>query len=129
MALRIGGAKRPPVVEEAPVEEQMPVEEAPLEEEVPMEEPMAEEAPMEEEAPAGGPIDPMTAGYKGPESGPFMCGNCVFFQDGTCALISGPVEESGLCNLFTPLGMAEEEAPAEEAPVEEMPPAEEEVTE
>jgi hypothetical protein len=133
MALRVSGAKKPPmpVEEEVPVEQ--PIPEAPMPEEMPMEEaPMPEEMPMEMGI---GKVDPMTAGYMGPEAGPFMCGNCIHFMDnGTCEVISAPVEEQGCCNLFTPMEvpmegeeMPTEEMPMEEplpeAPVEEEPPA------
>lgn len=128
--LRIAGNK-PPVPEE-PMPEEMPVEE-PMPEEMMAE----EEVPMEEglEQPEGGMLDPMIAGYKGPEMGPFMCANCQYFSEGTCAIVAGPVDDMGLCNLFTPVPQEEEmpvdeeelpmeepmpeEAPAEEVPMEE----------
>jgi len=121
MALRIGGAA--PV---APAEEELPVEE------MAAEEPMPEEMPMEEEAPVGGPVDQDTAGYLGPEHGPFMCGNCQHYQgEGVCEIVSGSIAEDGCCNLFVAVPHAEEEQmPAEEAPMpEEELPAEEELPE
>lgn len=125
MALRIGGGKQAA----APVEEeQMPMEEMPMEE-APAEEPMPEEAMAEEPAQGGGIVDPMVVNYMGPEFGPFSCGNCQFFGaagPNTCAVVQGPVEEEGLCNVFSPMAKDEgmEEMPQEEMP-EEMPAEEE----
>lgn len=120
MALRVGGAKPVPVEEEIPVEEPMPVEE---------EMPVEPEMPMEEPVPAGGMLDPMVAGYRGPEMGPFMCGNCIHFNgDGSCQILSGPVDEGGLCNVFTAIPQEEEMPMEEEMPAEE-PPIEEEMAE
>jgi hypothetical protein len=118
MALRVGGAKPAPMKEE-----EVPVEE-PIMEEMPEELPM-EEVPMEEPMSAGGMLDPMIAGYKGPEMGPFMCGNCMHFNgDGSCQILSGPVDEAGLCNVFS--AIPQEEMPMEEeAPMEEELPVEE----
>lgn len=125
MALRVAGNK-PPV--EAPIEEPMPEAEMPMAEEAaPMEEEPVD--PMAEGATGGGVIDPVIAGYKGPEMGPFMCGNCVHYgNDGSCALLTIPVDEMGVCNLFTPAPaeddeqmMAEEEMPADQPPQEPMP--------
>jgi hypothetical protein len=141
MALRIGGPKRqiPPAAE--PMEEQLI---AAAEEPMPEEDLMAElpptleeEAPMlEEEAPEMGVVDQLTAGYLGPEHGPFTCSNCVYFQDGgACQIVAGQIDPNGCCNLFTtmqdPEAMAEEPAMAEEEiPVEEpMPEVEESIDE
>jgi hypothetical protein len=103
MALRIGG--KPPIGL-PPIEEDVtaidPAEEALLEELAGMEEEALEEDPLPEEPAGVGVVDPLTAGYKGPEEGPFNCGNCKFFvEDGTCQIVSGPVEAEGLCNMFT----------------------------
>lgn len=140
MALRVAGKKPPvPMEEEAPMSEEMPVEEQmpeELPEELPEEMP-AEEPLPEEEMAATGVVDPVVAGYRGPEMGPFMCGNCQFFSpdDNTCDIVAGPVEPEGVCNMFTappaqeeempeegmPEGEMPEEMPTEEAPVEELP--------
>lgn len=129
MALRVAG-KKPAFLEEEAAEAPMP-EEMPVEEEMPEEELPAEEMPQEDmgdemgtEAPEEGVVDPVVAGYKGPEMGPFMCGNCQFFNpDGsnTCSLVAGPVEPEGVCNLFTAHPVQEEEMPEEGMPEEEMP--------
>jgi len=122
MALRIGGGKPPaPPVEEqaAPAPEPMPEDlmaELPetLDEEPVPEEPMAE---------GGGVVDPLVAGYKGPENGPFVCANCVFYGgqgEGTCAIVSGPIDPAGICNMFTSKSASEGVAPEEElAPTQE----------
>lgn len=127
MALRFGGKGKK--VAEAPVEEMAP--------EMPVEEPMPEEAapePMPEEpamemAPPMGVVDPMIAGYKGPEMGPFMCANCQFYapndEPGTCQIVAGPIEEQGVCNMFSPMQGPAEEEPMEEEPMLEEAPAEE----
>lgn len=124
MALRIGGRAPMPPVEE----EQLPVEEAPVEE--PMPEDLLSELPesleegLPEEATAGGMVDPVIAGYKGPEQGPFACSNCIHFrEDGSCEIIAGPVDPEGVCNLFTSAApVQQEEMPVEEEmPEEEMP--------
>ena len=48
-------------------------------------------------------IDPTVAGYFPPDKGPFRCGSCVYFEaEGACALVGGPIEADGCCNLFTP---------------------------
>jgi hypothetical protein len=116
MAFRIGGGKppAPPVEEEAPV----PQEEAPVAEEPLMEDDFGEEPPME----GSGEVNPLIAGYKGPEDGPFQCGNCVFYGrhgEGSCAIVAGPIDEGGLCNLFTSAAGLAGETPEEEIPVEE----------
>lgn len=52
----------------------------------------------------GGGLDPVTAGYRGPEQGPFMCGNCQYFAShgpNTCEFVSGDIDEMGVCNIFT----------------------------
>ena len=60
----------------------------------------------------GGTISPERAGYMGPESGPFMCGNCIHFSpgqasEGTCDLVAGGVDQDGHCNLFESANSAE----------------------
>ena len=129
MALRIGGAKKEMPVEEPMAEEQVPVEEPMPEEDLMAELPETleeEQAPEEPPMPeAGGQVDPLTAGYLGPEEGPFVCGNCVFYGDQTCSLVAGPIDPEGCCNLFTSANteapMEEEEMPMEEPLPEEMP--------
>lgn len=119
MALRIGGGRPMPVEEELPMDE---MEEMPVEDEMMMEEePMMEELP-EEELPVGGSVDPITAGYLGPENGPFRCGSCAHYKgEGVCEIVAGPIDEEGVCNLFTSgsAGEMEEELPMEELPEEE----------
>lgn len=124
MALRIGGGKAPLPPEEVTEESPMPTEEAMGEEEIPV-----EEAPEVEEAGGGGILDPTLVSYRGPEQGPFACGNCQYFQPAgepnTCLFVSGNIDEGGLCNLFTAL--PQEEVPEEEpmeAPIEEPLPEE-----
>jgi len=125
MALRVSGGKPPvPPVEEAPVEEMAAPEEM-MAEEMPVEEPMPEEAP---EMASGGALDPFIAGYKGPEMGPFRCGNCHHYAvagENTCEIVAGPIDSEGICNVFTPADMEEENMEAEEAPMEEVPMPEE----
>lgn len=118
MALRIGGGK-PPVEEEMePSTEEMPDELEAL----PDTEPMPEDTPVEDsvEDSGGGILDPVTAGYRGPDQGPFMCGNCEYFspagEANTCLFVSGTVDEGGLCNLFT---ARQAEEVSEDVPVEE----------
>jgi hypothetical protein len=128
MALRIAGAKKPappPVEEEmqdAPVTEEMPTD-------VPTEEPPASEASVQDAVEGAGVLDPVTAGYKGPEQGPFMCANCKYFSHSspnTCSVVAGFIDEAGLCNVFSPLSNeGEEDIPEAETPQEEMAPEEE----
>lgn len=131
MALMIGGTRRPAPPVEEPMEE-APMDEMPVED-MPVEEEMVEEPPMEEpmmEQPQAGLVDPTVAGYKGPEMGPFMCGNCQFYSgEGECMILAAPVEEEGLCNLF--MSMPSSESIDEELPMEpeqqELPFDEEEI--
>ena len=100
MALRIGGGKKM----EAPVEEPMAEEQVPMEEEVMPEdllselpETLEEEPMLEEQAPAG-QVDMVTAGYLGPEEGPFVCDKCGWSLvgdviEGTpCPVCKSPIE-------------------------------------
>jgi hypothetical protein len=130
MALRIGGGKALPMAEEPMVEQEAPVEEPmPVEEDLMAELPEAlEEEPAVEEPMSTGHVDMLTAGYLGPEDGPFICGNCTFFNGpNSCQIVAGDIDPEGCCNLFTNAnaGAAEqEEMPMdepmpEEAPVEE----------
>lgn len=102
--IRMKGANltpAPPAVEEEAAI--APVDEVPIpEEEVPTNLPMM-----------GGQVDPMVAGYKNPEFGPFECGACHFFEDNSCVIVSGPIDPKGLCNLFTPIQQSETELPIE----------------
>lgn len=68
-----------------------------------------------------GKVDPAIVVYKGPEMGPFQCGNCHFYDgEGVCSLVSGQIDEAGLCNLFTPMNVEQEEMPMpEEEPLEQ----------
>ncbi len=98
-------------------------------------EPQAEEAtetPQEEsmEPQGGGLLDPMTAGYKTPDQGPFMCRNCIHYGvqgENTCEIVAGPIHEDGICNVFTSGAAAPEgDMPMEqETPQEEVAPQEE----
>lgn len=44
--------------------------------------------------------------YMGPENGPFMCSNCVYFMGDNqpCQKVSDPVNAEGCCNQFQPAG-------------------------
>lgn len=47
-------------------------------------------------------VDPSIARYMGPELGPFECQACEHFnQDGSCSVVSGPIDPQGVCILFT----------------------------
>ena len=48
-----------------------------------------------------GKIDQANAGYQGPENGPFICANCIFFDNGHCEVVAGQVDHLGCCNNFT----------------------------
>ena len=46
-------------------------------------------------------LEPGPAGYLGPEHGPFMCSNCVYFEDPrSCHIVSGDIDPNGCCNLI-----------------------------
>jgi hypothetical protein len=49
----------------------------------------------------------LISGYMPPESGPFECEYCHYF-DGKhdCELVEGDIEPDGCCNLFTESGKA-----------------------
>lgn len=103
MALRVMGPQIPE--ELAP----LPEESMPLPEDAGML--MEEDAELPPSAMEQGKVTPIVANYKGPELGPFACAHCGFFQgDGTCALVAGPIEPEGLCNLFTQAVESEEAA-------------------
>lgn len=39
--------------------------------------------------------------YRGPDMGPFACGNCRHFDgQGGCGIVQGAIDPAGLCNLF-----------------------------
>jgi hypothetical protein len=121
MALRIAGKREEKEAvapeAEAPAPEPMPTEED-LMAELP---PTLDEEPVTE---GGGEVDPIIAGYKGPENGPFACANCVYFGrhgDGTCAIVSGPIDPEGICNLFTSASAGQDAMPEAPLPEEEMP--------
>lgn len=49
-------------------------------------------------------VDQTTAGYQGPDQGPFMCANCNFFEisgPDSCAIVEGTIDHLGCCNMFT----------------------------
>ena len=130
MALRIAGLKQaPPDPEELaeapgqdnPMEEQA---EAPQEEDLSdMQEPDADEDDQPTEG--DGSVSPYIAGYMGPEDGPFMCKNCVYFAQqapNTCHIVAGPIDAEGCCNLFTP--KAEEDTEQMGAPATDVTPVE-----
>lgn len=137
MALRIGGGMKKPMMDEAMMGDESGMMGGDMME---SQEPASEEAsesPEEESAEGhtGGTLDQSVAGYKGPEQGPFKCGNCMHYGvsgPGTCEIVSGDIHEDGLCNVFTSKGggdllqeeqmpMPEEETPTEEAAPEEEP--------
>ena len=116
MPIRIQGSQ-PPV---PPAPEEMPVPQAPMEQ---------EEAVSQPAMLAGseaGKVSPQVARYMSSDMGPFICANCNHFQqDGSCEVVSGPIDPEGVCILFTPPesgagieGVAEDVEPVEE-PVEE----------
>jgi hypothetical protein len=50
-----------------------------------------------------GKLSPMSAGYLGPENGPFACGNCRHFDgQGSCEIVDGPIDAAGCCSVFEP---------------------------
>lgn len=59
-------------------------------------------------------VDPDVAGYMGSELGPFECGRCEFWKDpNACAIVSGPIDPRGCCNLFTPTDHGDETVDSE----------------
>lgn len=143
--LRIAGKNAPPVKgapTEVPVAPDAP-EDVPsgVPEDMPEATDVAPDAPTDapmddtQHAPGGG-LNQQVAGYKGPEQGPFMCGNCQYYAShgpNTCEIVDGQIDEMGVCNVFTPSAGhdgqdtgADTEAPPEEAPtVPEAPPTDE----
>ena len=111
MALRIAG-DRPPV---PPIDPEVP--EAPVAPEIPPEAGPELDLGVEPEV----KVDPMIAGYKSPDQGPFKCGNCNFFlEEGACQIVAGQIDPEGICNNFSALDLGgESEALNEpEVPVE-----------
>lgn len=98
MAIRIAGQPPvPPPVEEAPeVPEAMEQEEAVSK---PVVMTMGEEA---------GKVSPMVARYMTSDMGPFICAFCEHYRDGSCEVVSGPIDPEGVCILFTPHKESEE---------------------
>lgn len=120
MALRIGGGQKPPMdpallqaAQGAPAESVTPV--APDAAAAPQDMPDQLDASSyegdagdgENAGAGGGEVDKDTAGYLGPEDGPFMCKNCTYYgrqADNTCAIVAGHIDPEGCCNLFTNAG-------------------------
>jgi hypothetical protein len=110
----------------SPTKGQPPVEDAPVE--APVDDMPPDDLPINDE-PMGEDIhklNPAVVVYKGPESGPFSCSNCLHFLDeGACAIVSGPIDPEGLCNVFEsahePAQGGDEEMMSEEMPTEETP--------
>lgn len=141
MALRIGGGKKLPPVDAkmAPAPEAPPTEvnaadegDTAAEGQAPQDVPP--DAPPDDadgdETQGSGVLDPVVAGYKGPEMGPFMCANCHHFSvrgPNTCEIVAGPIDQAGICNVYTPLATegASPQDTGGEAPPEAMPPTDE----
>lgn len=65
-------------------------------------------------------VDPSVAMYMGGEYGPFRCDNCAHFMGpSACEVVTGQIDPSGCCNIFTPSGQMAEmdnsQSPEEEA--------------
>lgn len=129
MALRIGGPKKEQTKAPEATATEPGLEELLAGFEAPDASAMPEETPMDEdmEQESGGILDKGTAGYLGPEDGPFKCANCIYFSPAapnTCAIVEGMIDPEGCCNLYTKADGGEEEMPTEEmgAPAEEVAP-------
>lgn len=49
-------------------------------------------------------VDQQKSNYLGPESGPFACSNCSFWEEpNACQIVSGKIDPQGICQLFTSL--------------------------
>lgn len=124
MALRIAGPQQA-----APEElGEDPTQDTPAEEQAEETPEMQEEdvEQLDESTDSDGNLSPVTAGYMGPEDGPFMCKNCIYFAHkapNTCHIVAGHIEAEGCCNLYTP---KEEETQPEDvgAPATEVTPDE-----
>lgn len=100
-----------------PNKPQLPAEPPP--EELPLEEPTQDLPITPSPKYDAEKVDPQISGYMGPESGPFMCGRCTFFDGAnSCAIVSGPIDANGVCNLFTPQDANPEAEAIPEAPSE-----------
>ena len=118
MAIRVAGAQPPvPTVPEdfnADSEDYKPVPE--------QEEAVSKPAVMRE-AGEPGKVSPDVARYMTSDMGPFICAFCDHYRDGSCEIVSGPIDPEGVCILFTPHKEAEEsgtEEAAEPPVVEEV---------
>lgn len=64
--------------------------------------------------------------YMTSDMGPFECQNCLNFEeDGSCAVVAGPIDPKGVCHVFEPKSadMGDNEAPPDAgAAPPEMPP-------
>lgn len=117
MALRIAGKKQ---IAPAPDPEELteaPSQDNPMEEQAEMPDMQEEDlsdaqepdTDVDDQSEGDGSLSPFTAGYMGPEEGPFMCKNCVYFAQkapNTCHIVAGPIDPEGCCNLYTPAGEA-----------------------
>lgn len=52
---------------------------------------------------SGQKIPQANAGYQGPDQGPFICANCIFFDNGHCEVVDGTIDHLGCCNNFSSL--------------------------
>ena len=66
--------------------------------------------------PDQGKIDPQNAGYQGPDQGPFICANCIFFDNGHCEVVAGPIDHLGCCNNFSSMSASSGGGPSAAAP-------------
>lgn len=120
MALRIAGNQPPPPVEDVPVD--------PASEMVEQADTVSDQAMMPiEDTGTAGLVSPEVVRYMTSDRGPFICANCLHFQDdGSCEIVSGPIDPEGVCILFeSPQndleGVAEDVVPAEAEEVLEAP--------
>lgn len=124
MAIRIAGprqqaAQPPAAAQQTPPIEEVEVPEVPeMEQETPEQpEAVSEPAMLTESA---GKVSPQVARYMTSDMGPFICANCQHFQDdGSCEVVSGPIDPEGVCILFTPPDQLNEGMPEGEEPMEE----------
>ena len=70
------------------------------------------------------------SGYMGPESGPFECEHCHFWQaPNACKLVADEIDPHGVCNLYTPGEQRQEPELEAEMPQEAAQPIPEEMNE